>query len=262
MLRADKLNLAGEFHSESKARVDDERLFCVEKAGTTDYWTEAEFPVVPEGGRYANTGDPAADLMEYRAAHGAALLVARYDKLGDRAISVSALSAKDAPLPVADINTEIQKLKALRARIDGTWRYSDPEVDTAVRSMYQRAEQAFGVYDTAFTGASLQNQQAAIRKFANSRVDLRDLLPALATAVGADVQDNRSGADVAAWMRVQRSRFMGIAAAHSGIKKGVWKVGEGHIDDLVSGRANVRMTDVNIVTREQFNTEYAAWKAG
>jgi hypothetical protein len=262
MLRADKLNLAGEFHSESKARVDDERLFCAKKAGTTDYWTEAAFPVVPQGGQYANTGDPAADLMEYRAAHGAALLLASYDKLGDLAITVSALSAKDAPKPVADINTEVQKLNALRAKIAGTWRGSSIAVDSAVRSIYQRADQAFGAYDTAFTGASLLNQQTAIREFANSRVDLRDLLPALATAVGADVQDNRSGTDVAAWMRVQRSRFMGIAAAHSGIKKGVWKVGEGHIEDLVAGRAKVQMTDVNIVTRDQFNTEYLAWKAG
>jgi hypothetical protein len=262
MLRADKLNLAGESHSESRARVNDERLFCQAKAGTTDYWTETAFPVVPEGGQYANTGDPAADLMEYRAAHGAAFLVAEYDKLGDLAINVSALPAKDAPKPVADINTEVQKLRALRAKIAGTWRISNNAVDTAVRSIYQRADQAFGAYDTAFTGASLQNQQVAIREFANSRVGLRDLLPPLVKAVGAQVQDNRSGADVAAWMRVQRSKFMGLAAVHSGKKKGVWKVGEGHIEDLVAGRANVRMTDVNIVTREQFNTEYDAWKAG
>ena len=262
MLRADKLNLAGEFHSESRARVADERLFCGKKAGSTDYWTEAEFPVVPQGGQYANTGDPAADLMEYRAAHGAALLVARYDKLGDLAISVSALPAKDAPQQVAGVNTEIQKLKTLRAKIAGTWRGSTPAVDKAVQSIYQRADQAFVAYDTAFTGASLLNQQAAIRKFANSRVDVRDLLPALATAVGAEVKDNRSGADVAAWMRAQRSRFMGIAAAYSKKNEGVWKVGEGHIEDLLGGQVNVRMDNVNIVTREQFNTEYEAWKAG
>jgi hypothetical protein len=50
MLIAGKLNLAGEFHSESNARRPAEQRFCADRARSADYWTEAAFPVVPEGG--------------------------------------------------------------------------------------------------------------------------------------------------------------------------------------------------------------------
>jgi hypothetical protein len=73
------------------------------------------------------------------------------------------------------------------------------------------------------------------------------------------VQDNRSGVQLSDWMRFQRSRFMGLAAVHSGKKKGVWKVGEGHIEDLVTKKANVQMTGINLVSRQDFNDEFAAW---
>jgi hypothetical protein len=259
MLIAGKLNLAGEFHSESEARRPAEMRFCAARAGSTNYWTEAAFPVVPEGGRYANTGDAAADLMEYRAAHGAALLVGKLDKKGDLAMNVSAMKAQDAVQPVADVNTEVQALKSLRAAVARTWRSSNQEVNDAVWAIYRQVDQALGDYDSTFPGASLQNQQKAIRTFFNSRVKLRDLLPALATAVGAGVEDTRSGVQLSDWMRFQRSRFMGLAAVHSGKKEGVWKVGDGHIEDLVTKRANVQMTGINLVSRKDFNDELAAW---
>jgi hypothetical protein len=42
-------------------------------------------------------------------------------------------------------------------------------------------------------------------------------------------------------------------------EKGVWKVGEGHIEDLVTKKANVQMTGINLVSRQDFNDEFAAW---
>jgi hypothetical protein len=35
-------------------------------------------------------------------------------------------------------------------------------------------------------------------------------------------------------------------------EKGVWKVGEGHIEDLVTKKANVQMTGINLVSRQDF----------
>jgi hypothetical protein len=262
MLIAGRLNLAGEFHSESNARRPAELQFCTARAGSTDYWTEAAFPVVPEGGNYANTGNATADLMEYRAAHGAALLVGKLDKQGDLAINASGMKTKDAAQPVADVNTEVQALRALRAAVALTWQGSNQQVNDAVWAIYHQVDQALGAYDSTFPGASLPDQQKAIRTFFNNRVELRDLLPALATAVGAAMPDNRSGVQLSDWMRFQRSRFMGLAAVHSGKKKGVWKVGEGHIQDLVSKKANVQMTGINLVSRQDFNDEFAAWQQG
>lgn len=103
---------------------------------------------------------------------------------------------------------------------------------------------------------------SAYPKALNNRVELRDLLPALATAAGAAVKDNRSGVQLSDWVHIQRSRFMRLAAVFSGRKQGVWKVGDGHIEDLLTKKANVQMTGINIVSRKDFNDEFAVWQRG
>lgn len=260
MLKKDMLNLAGEDHAESKPRRDKERAFCEAKTGSPDYWTEAEFPNWPKDEQYASTGDPAADLMEYRATHGAALLVARFYSLGDQAIGVSALDLSKAPPEVTAFNTKVQNLKLLRDRIDKAWRASSSQVDAAVRAVYAAAEKAFTDYDAAFTNATTGKQQVAIRDFGNRRVDLRKLVPALTAAVKAKIKDNSDAAALAAYMCVQRSNFMSLGAKLSN-RTGVWKVGEGHIEDIKSGRSTVHMPEINVVTQAEFNQEYEVWKS-
>jgi hypothetical protein len=61
-------------------------------------------------------------------------------------------------------------------------------------------------------------------------------------------------------MRVQRSRFMGLAGAFSQ-EKGVWKIGDKHIDDLKTQRAKVDMSRANFVSEADFNQAYDTWLA-
>lgn len=99
-------------------------------------------------------------------------------------------------------------------------------------------------------------QLAATRAVANSRANVNALLPALLTAVGVDSSSN--AAKLAELMRDLRSSFMGLAGGYQA-KDGVWKIGQGHIDDLKSGEVKVDMSKANFVTREDFNKEFDAW---
>ncbi|OLT38443.1 hypothetical protein BJF79_26760 [Actinomadura sp. CNU-125] len=54
MLKADKINLVGEFHSESDARRDAEKEFCLAAVKNSNYWVEHLFPDVYDGDKLAN----------------------------------------------------------------------------------------------------------------------------------------------------------------------------------------------------------------
>ncbi|MET0236394.1 MAG: hypothetical protein ABW224_17230 [Kibdelosporangium sp.] len=243
----------GEDHAESKLRRDAERKFCLAKTGSADYWTEAEFPDLPKDGHQQAHGDPAADLMEFRATHGAAMLIAAIDRLGDEAVGVSATSASSAGPVVTAFDVKVKKLMLTRDRIDRSWRPSSPDVNLAVQAVYDSVESAFQAYNTAFLNAPPAKQLKAILDFGNSRVALRDKVPALADAVGAVVANKRDAAELAKYMRTQRSTFMGLGAIFSKRKAGVWKVGDLHITDLTSGSSNVDQSRINIVSQDDFN---------
>src|SRR5215510_7302621 len=118
MLVREKLNIVGETHTESKPRIDAEKQFCLKKTGSTNYWTEAEFPDLAlarhQRGQQQVKGDPAADLMEFRATHGAAMLIDKLDKLGDEAVNVSAIPVKSAVEPVGAFNKKVREFIQVR----------------------------------------------------------------------------------------------------------------------------------------------------
>jgi hypothetical protein len=43
---------------------------------------------------------------------------------------------------------------------------------------------------------------------------------------------------------------------------GVWKIGNGHVEDLFNGVAKVDMSRANFVTRDDFEAELGAWRLG
>lgn len=263
MLVREKLNIVGETHTESNARRDAERQFCLAKTGSANYWTEADFPDLGQGGQQVTQFDPAADLMEFRATHGAAMLIDKFDKLGDEGVTVSATPVRSAAPAISTFDGKVRDLMLVRERIDRSWRPSSQEVDKAVRDVHDAVERAYQKYDAAFRNASTEQRLKAVRDFTNSRVDLRDLVPALAAAVGVSLSDGRDAAELAKYMRKQRSTFMGLGAVFSQRAKrvGVWKVGDLHIADLLNGTSNVRANEINIVTKADFNQEFAAWQS-
>jgi hypothetical protein len=257
-LVAHKLNIVGETHTESDPRRAEEKRFCLLKTGSADYWTEAQFPDLSTDGHQQYQGDPAADLMEFRATHGIAYLIAAIDRLGDEAVNVSATPANSAGPIISAFDAKVKKLILMRDRVDRSWRPSSDSVNRAVQAAYDDAERAFQAYNAAFQNAATSKQLKAILDFGNSRIALRDRVPALADAVGAVISDKRDAAQLAEYMRTQRSTFMGLGAIFSKRTEGVWKVGDLHITDLTSGRSNVDRSRINIVSKEDFNAQLQA----
>ncbi|MBP2320349.1 hypothetical protein JOF56_000734 [Kibdelosporangium banguiense] len=263
-LAADRFNLVGEDHAESKPRRDLERQFCEAKTNSKNYWTEAAFLDPHEEGQTAPEGDSSADLMEYRAMHGVGLLLVQFEKLGDEAVTVSTTPSVSAVSAVGVFAEKVKLIVPLRDRIDRSWRESTPEVTQAVRTVCDNVVRVCQVYLDAVQGTSSPGLQLqATRKFANDRSAIRDLLPNLAKLAGANLkgEHERDARQLESYMRLQRSRFMGFGAnqASGARTRGVWKVGNGHIDDLVSGRANVGTRFLNIVSQQDFNDELKAW---
>ncbi|MBE1534274.1 hypothetical protein [Actinomadura algeriensis] len=258
----DKLNLVGEFHTESDQRRDAERQFCRSKIQSSNYWVEHEFPDVYDAGQLANFPDAGeADLMEYRGAHGVAMAIKKFEVLGEEAVTVSTTSVNSAAQAVRDFNGKVRTVLEFTANVKNRSRLSSTnEVNTAVQAVYDEVVNACRQYANAIRNAPPAEQLVAVRALANSRVDVRDRLPALVTAVGARLDDNRDAAALAQCMRKQRSAFMGVGAVNSGLI-GVWKVGNGHVTDLKDGTAKVDLRRINIVTRDEFESEFQTWRS-
>ncbi|WP_157432921.1 hypothetical protein [Actinomadura rifamycini] len=259
MLVAGMLNLVGEYHSDSDARRDEERAFCLAKVKDPNYWVEHLFPDVYDRGLKNLPDVSGADLVEYRAAHGVALAIKKFERLGEEAVTVSTLSVNSADGPLAAFHDKVREVVEFastvskRARLD-----ADNEVNVAARAVYRALIDACRAY-TAAGNAPTKDRLTAVRNLANGRIGVRDRLPALAKAVGADVADDRDAAELATCMRRRRSGFMGVAAEHSGLI-GVWKVGNGHVEDLRNGTPKVALSRVHLVTAEDFETEFDAWR--
>jgi hypothetical protein len=259
------LNVVGERHTESGPRRSAEKQFCSAKTLSNNYWVEHEFPDLHQqgggrggrGGRAQEGQAEGADLMELRAAHGAAMLVVKSAPLVVTAAKVAKLTIVLPHNAAAEFDGRIQGIRQFGTRISNSWRPSRTNaLNSAAQAVFTEVENACQAYFGASRG-TVSEQQAAAQALSNSFAALRNLLPALENAVGVTSSDHNAG-DLALHMRTQRSSFMGLAAIFSS-QLGVWKIGDGHIDDLVSGRAKVDMSRANFVTRDEFNQEFAQW---
>jgi hypothetical protein len=261
-----KLNVVGENHAESKLRREDEKKFT--KAISNNYWTEAEFPDLHQkmGSRKprigSGQGDPAADLMEFRAAHGAAILIVRFEKLAAEAGSLVAKTPVSSALAAiyAFVNESVRKFQQDRDRIAATWRQTTTTaVNRAAEAVYTNVESALQTYFTALRNAPPETQLKATKTLADTGAAVRDLVPPLEEAVGVPRSPNRNADALARDMRTQRSGFMLYAASISN-QIGVWKVGDLHVADLLNGTVRVDTSQINVVTKEDFDAEFEAWQ--
>lgn len=261
----DGLNVVGEFHRESERRRSAERQFCLAKTGSANYWVEDEFPDLHQqvSGRRGQRqgGAQGADLMELRAAHAASLLVFNSGNLTETAAKVARLTRVLPPLASGQFNDKIDAVHRFRVRAAGGWRPTrTTDVNLAAKAIFDDTESACQVYLDATrdpSAVTLSVQSAAAQALADGLTAVRGLLPALESAVGA----TGSGGDpnaLAEYVQTQRSTFMGLAAGMSS-QQGVWKIGNGHIEDLTSGRAKIDMSRANFVTRDDFLQEFTGW---
>ena len=267
----DMLNVVGENHKESDKRREAEKKFCLAKTDSANYWQENEFPDLHQvvsgrarRGQQAQGGAQGADLMELRAAHAASLLVNNIRDL-TYAAGAAAKFTRVMPLPVyTKLNEKLDAVHKFRQRTANSWRPTrTTELNNAAWAIFDGTENACQAYLAATPDQStltLSVQQAAAQALADSLTAVRNLLPALESAVGAQGTNGDPNA-LATLVQTQRSSFMGLAAGMS-TQLGVWKVGEGHIEDLKSGRSNIDMSRANYLTKAEFYGEFAEWLRG
>jgi hypothetical protein len=263
-LIVERLNIVGEDHEESRDRRVLERQFSAATTLSVNYWQEAEFldlnhPVGSRKPRGAQARSAGADLMEFRAVHGAALLLVAYEKMTKRAQEVVANPTGAAVQNFIDV--QIPEFIAMRDNINRRWRPSETDaVNQAVQVVYTTAQRVCQAYLNGINGATADKKLADTKILADNATILRSLVPPMAKAVGFDPPLDNNAAALAQTMREERSKFMGLAAGQSK-ETGVWKVGELHIVDLLSDAVKIDTSRINIVTQNTFNTELKAWQA-
>jgi hypothetical protein len=268
ILVSGKLNVVGEDHAESDPRRRLERLFCLDQTQNNNYWTEAEFLDLHEqvgirGNRSGPVQPPqrnaSADLMEYRAVHGVAMLIKKFDELADAAGNAAASGDRTAVFAFVQVN--LRSFRKDQKRVVNTWTpTASGDVNTAVQNVYDNINALLAKYVQVMRLALAKNsvdiQLKATQVLANGRTAIDALLDPLLQAVGVPKASNAG--ELAGEMRKQRSLAMGLATYTTRI--GVWKIGDGHIQDLLDGTAKVDMSRANFVTRDEFNTAFDAWK--
>jgi hypothetical protein len=272
-----KLHLVGESHAESDARRDTEKRFCRAVTGSANYWEEADFPVstdiVRSGGRKTRTAPDAApgvefgaDLMEYRAVHGAALLIDQFQKMAAAARLVARTAIPPGKAEATEnaaiagfLTGEFRQLVLFRDRVRGTWQPTGTgPLNEATEAVYTTVQAAHRAFDRAVREGKTGEKVVAAGELAQKEAAVVACLPALAEAVGAPDQYRGSATQLADFMRYQRSSFMGLAAGFSK-EIGVWKVGQLHVEDLLTGPSKVDLSRIRILTQKQFNDALQAW---
>lgn len=267
-LVADKLNVVGETHTESDPRRPAEKAFSKAMTGSGNYWTEAEFPdlhMAVSGRRKRAQAQPQgeanADLMEFRAAHAAALLVAQYQKT---ALAAGVLVASGDPLQSDDgrglspalrtfIDEDLRKLVKYKARVERSWRATQTsEVNSAVKKLFDLVENIEKRFLETARDPSTRRKALLFLQGANDVIK-KNVVP-LATAVGFP-----DSADLADEMRVARSRMMALAAEASS-QKGVWKVGDLHVKDVLDEKTKTLRVKAHYERKADFDVELAAWR--
>jgi hypothetical protein len=248
VLDLDELNVVGEEHAESVPRRAAERAFVEATTGSSDYWTESQFP------------DPVrsdarpADRPEYRALHSAALLVKFVERLAPP--KEFTLSSEEFASRVATWKNTMKAGRKALAAMDVT----AATVKKAVKAIIDAAEHAIGKYEGKSPREYPADAVAMVAALAQVTGPLLANLTAAAGARGLDTADR-----VESGIRALRSAVMWDAALKT-VRLGVWKVGNGHVDDLAKwylepkeGAANFHLSGVNVVPRKAFNAEFVPW---
>jgi hypothetical protein len=260
------LNVVGESHNESKLRRAEEKQFAKERTGSDNYWTEDEFPDMQAnfGVREEHQPDEqsGADLMEYRAVHGATLLIKESEKVVAVAAKIGTIKIDNlTPDKVSSFNAVIAKFDksiedfrqfAVRVRNSLTATMTE-DVNKVVNAIFDRVNGTCQAYAAAPKTTPSELRAAALM-VSTKLLNLPKVLPLLEKVSGVATQQNT----LSEQMRTQRSTFMGLAANNSG-QVGVWKVGSLHVEDLLSGRSKVLRGRVNFVKKEDFNAEFDLW---
>lgn len=263
-LRPRRLYIVEEDHRESRERREEEKAFAVDLTGGK-YWEEQEF---------TEFNQP-VDTNEIRALHAAAELIRQYQAMTDAARALAQikpevevwskakLTASAGPPPPAagpaGVPVETAHAQFLAGDLAGAvwyWQYLQqvwvPAPSPAVKAAAGSFDQAKASFEAFF--ASLQ---VAVQALAGSFPALENLVPPLAELAGLPANWEGNPEALSGFLRQQRSRLMGEAAARS-LEVGVWKVGAEHFTDILRNQS-IPPGKVHKVARADFNDLFRLW---
>jgi hypothetical protein len=286
-LSKSKLNVVGEQHDETalEGRLKIEKVIAKEEAGG-DYWDESSFKDRDEtffesinifkGEDKRASADPAI----LRAAHSCRAAIDGAERLL-RYISLK----KKVDINDNEITDEI--LKAYKANYIiiysgvGTLLKICKEIQTNERWDDMKKEEQNEIKDTdSFAGkisdlikstcikvnslnkmSDIHDQITTDQELLNKitveltkaeKIFLKDSKEKWKNELGVQKEESLKGTGTA---RFLRSMEMNKAATARKDTKGIWKIGTNHISDI---SANIKSTEYNLLTRDEFNEEYAS----
>lgn len=279
-LEPGKLNIVGEIHEESDPRRDREEAML---QGFGPYWMEFEFKHTTDSG--TRHGDP----LDLSALQRMAFLAHTLAILGEQ-VRIALLKLKGArasEVPTNDLPeirtmmTSIIELQIVELVNDlNNWRATKPKPKDANFihegfALCVNMGKAFAAYVGIFQREETKRGKpaASLNTFNRGIVAWKKWVAELLLSQDYDVgdpsgakQDPYSGSQgVVQQLTGERSLAMYMTAEEAVEKKslkGVWKVGETHVQDMtkkLQGRPSARIA---ITTRAEFNEAYQAWLQG
>jgi hypothetical protein len=280
------LNVVGEDHVISGRRRTAEQFFVLDKIGTGSYWLEQRFPgrpsdyqkldstrVLPEritdllagvNEEFLADADPPA----YRAAGAVADLTDRAQRVAQAAKEVAngPGGRLDRWLAEGIVDTRVRYLaEAIGREVSAGLHSRAGEVYRILDRTIAELSAIVKAWNSAGEGSTERSRVAHEVVVLSERLQKR--IPGLAELVGVRNVPDAIQLDRA--IRIKRSQSMMLSAMLSDVSRGVWKIGEAHIRDLLDGSAQVDLAlslggaglnRVNIVTRDEFEAGFAAWE--
>ncbi|OJJ16775.1 hypothetical protein BKI52_33255 [marine bacterium AO1-C] len=245
----DRLNVVGETHDESNARRVEEKAFCKEQTGSSNYWGENQFRAKHS---YTNSKVPFADPFVLRIDQFISFAIQYCEEMKE--------SAKEwkSNLAMGKLSSVYMALKGLKDTLKLMDDKQDGfELSTTQKSEYAPLKQEIddNMHLIASVNASVKEYQYDEEKlesfvkgdglflefeaWLNSLTDFRDL---------KDLYGKQEFSELSREISQQRSEAMHEAANRRNKAKGVWKIGEKHRQDL-EGKADKKY---NLVSKEEF----------
>jgi hypothetical protein len=293
-----KLNIVGEYHDESNRRREDEKKFAEAATKSPGYWTEEQFPGASQeaDGQFADkAGVRALHSAAILAVHFQIMAEEADRVVKSWAPAAAGWFARTPELPAEKPKAQVQRdpaqaqkvMKETRQQLKQATGQADQVGDAqAAFTRFLNAHLSRVIQDRKYFGRTWQLDSAtkeylpvqavfdsvdnafrqyfislyeAMEALSDSHASLLKVIPQL--MVAADRPNLQSGdlSELENQLRLERSLLMGKAAGTSA-QAGVWKVGEQHITDILSGTLDLDLSQLNVMTRARFNTLFRAWK--
>ncbi|MCE0537541.1 hypothetical protein LWF15_18800 [Kineosporia rhizophila] len=267
----DRLNVVGERHTESDLRREAERAYTTKIFGPDRYWQEYEFPdrlAASQQGQQWPTKE-LADFMDLRALFGTAFALSFYEPLA-RTAAAAPKAGVGSPLNavLADIETKLADLEGARKRTRSGWRNPETSaVQKAVDLASARLDALLNGYRTAAkdqTPGWIPRRIQAAEKLALGQAVIDQCLDSLAAEEKITLAAG-PGKGTQLWnLLSDRRSLMMVAATQLSPIPGIWKIGDRHVQDILTGKVKARVTNraaacsgephaqANYITHDQF----------